>query len=60
LGQNGPGLLGWALKTMYYWYKTVFFYETPEDKYEAETRITYFFRFFKIKPSLCGVKSQLA
>jgi hypothetical protein len=26
IGPNGPGLLGWALKTMYYWYKTAIFY----------------------------------
>jgi hypothetical protein len=37
---------------MYYWYKTVFFYETPEDKYEAETiSVDYiFFQIFKINP----------
>ena len=34
---NGPGFLGWALKTMYYWYKIAFFDETPEDKHEADT-----------------------
>jgi hypothetical protein len=32
-----PGFLGWAYKTMYYWYKIAFFDETPEDNYEAET-----------------------
>jgi hypothetical protein len=33
IGTNGPGFLGWAWKTLYYWYKIAFFDETPEDKY---------------------------
>jgi hypothetical protein len=37
IGPNGPGFLGWASETMYYWYKIAFFDETPEDIYEAET-----------------------
>ncbi len=36
-GPNGPGFLGWAQKTVYYWYKIAFFDETPEDKYEVDT-----------------------
>ncbi len=37
IGPDGPGYSGCAQKTMYYWYKTAFFDETPEDKYEADT-----------------------
>jgi hypothetical protein len=32
---------------MYYWYKTAFLDETPEDKYEAETiSVDYIFSDF--------------
>ncbi len=49
-GPYGPGFLGWAWKTMYYWYTVKFFYKTPEDKYEAETiSVDYIiFQIFKI------------
>ncbi len=42
---------------MYYWYKIIFFDETPEEKYEAETisaDYVIFFQIFKINP-LCVV-----